>query len=638
MHFLRPLALACLVALITFPAHARRVALVIGNADYQVGPLANPVNDANAIAQAFQGLGFDKIIRATNATKAQMEKALAEMSDEAVGAEMAVVYFAGHGTERDGQNFLIPVDARLNRASDLGTQAIRLSDVLDQLNGATKLKLVILDACRNNVFPLQGAQRMVTRGLARVEPANNTLVFYAAKDGTTADDGPGQPNSPFTGALLKHLPTPGLEIRILLAAVTKEVRTITNQRQEPYHYGTMDPELIYIMPPVGGGGATASKIDDSADLIAAINALTKPSTIARFTWHSNPAVRTAAQARLVLLERSGAPAAMPASSVASTPIASTPVPTALDPIAALVPGSGQSARDRLADGRECRSCPEMVVIPTGSFLMGSTSAEKEKITRQRPELSKYFSAEEDQRRVDMPVPFAVGVSHVTRGEFESFIEASGHVVSGPCAAFDVKFSSWRPQSSKTWRAPGFSQSKLHPVVCIDFNDANAYVAWLSRATGKEYRLLSSREAEYVTRATNIPVAQGQYSFGDDMAELCKYANFSDSSWMTAFPGKGSNVCRDGYSHSAPVKSFKENRWGIFDAHGNVFSWTGDLAEARLREVNQQTQKRTNADARIARGGSYHSIPEFVRSAYRSSIWSNERTDFLGLRVARKVGA
>jgi uncharacterized caspase-like protein len=116
------------VALCALPVHAqaRRVALFVGNAAYQQGPLANPVNDADAIADALTGLGFVKIIRATNATKARMEAALAELATESAGAEMAVVYFAGHGTERDRRNYLIPIDAKLDRASDLDLQAIAL--------------------------------------------------------------------------------------------------------------------------------------------------------------------------------------------------------------------------------------------------------------------------------------------------------------------------------------------------------------------------------------------------------------------------------------------------------------------------------------------------------------------------------
>jgi hypothetical protein len=231
------------------PAHARRVALVIGNAAYTLGPLANPVNDAEAIGDAFRDLGFAKVIRVQNATKAQMEKALGEMARESQGAEMAVVFFAGHGTERDGRNYLIPVDAKLDRASELDLQAIALPTVLDQIAGATKLKLVILDACRNTIFPLAGNRRSATRGLARIEPEDNTLVAYAAKDGTVAADGAGQKHSPFTTALLKHMPTPGTEISFVFRSVRDAVMGATERQQQPHTYGTLGGEPIYLVPP-----------------------------------------------------------------------------------------------------------------------------------------------------------------------------------------------------------------------------------------------------------------------------------------------------------------------------------------------------------------------------------------------------
>src|SRR5262249_1561835 len=143
-------------------------------------------------------LGFDKVIQGRNLKGEAFRAALLEMSREAAGAEVAAVYFAGHGTEVNGKNYLIPVDARLSKAGDLGLEAIPLELVLEQLAGAARLKLVILDACRNNPFPMTGAKRDVTRGLSRIEPEDNTLVVYAAKDGTTADDGAGLPHSPFT--------------------------------------------------------------------------------------------------------------------------------------------------------------------------------------------------------------------------------------------------------------------------------------------------------------------------------------------------------------------------------------------------------------------------------------------------------
>jgi uncharacterized caspase-like protein len=243
------LALATLCAV---PAEARRVALVIGNAAYKVGPLGNPVNDATAVAAALSKLGFDKVILKKNLGVDGFRAALGEMARETVGADVGLVYFAGHGTEVAGRNFLVPVDATLGRVSALDLEAIPLDTVLGQLDGVRKLKLVILDACRNNVFAPAGAKRSVGRGLARIEPEDNTLVVYAAKDGTTADDGVGRLHSPFTEALLRHIGTPGLEINLLFRRVRDDVMKATGhetQPQQPHVYASLGGQELYLSPP-----------------------------------------------------------------------------------------------------------------------------------------------------------------------------------------------------------------------------------------------------------------------------------------------------------------------------------------------------------------------------------------------------
>lgn len=255
MHFaVRLLVLSCLALAGLSQAEARRVALVIGNSDYRVGPLQNPRNDATAVADLLGKIGFDKVMLRLNLGIEDFRAALLELSREAAGAEVGVVYFAGHGTEVHGRNFLIPVDAKLARAGDLDLEGVALDAVLNQLAGVSKLKLVILDACRNNIFPLAGAKRATTRGLARIEPDDNTLIAYAAKDGTTADDGAGDAHSPFTAALLKHMATPGLDIRLMLGKVRDHVLAATRREQQPFAYGSLTGEVVALVP---GGAAVA---------------------------------------------------------------------------------------------------------------------------------------------------------------------------------------------------------------------------------------------------------------------------------------------------------------------------------------------------------------------------------------------
>jgi hypothetical protein len=234
-------------------AHAQnRVALVIGNSAYRnAATLPNTQTDATDIAAAFQRLGFS-VKTLHNGTFDDMRRAFLQFGRDARGADMAVIFFAGHGMEIDGENWLIPVDAELRSDRDAENEAISLKSAMLQVANATYLGLVILDSCRDNPFAQQmqrvSRTRAVDRGLARVEPADNVLVAYAAKDGTVASDGRGR-NSPFTAALLNNLETPGVEIRFLLASVRDEVLAATNRQQQPFVYGSLSKQSIYLKPP-----------------------------------------------------------------------------------------------------------------------------------------------------------------------------------------------------------------------------------------------------------------------------------------------------------------------------------------------------------------------------------------------------
>jgi uncharacterized caspase-like protein len=231
----------------------RRVALVIGNGAYtSVDRLTNAANDADAVAGALTRLGFD-VAEKRDLGAAQMRDALKDFEDKAEGAEWALVYFAGHGMELNGKNWLIPVDAVLDRATDLPDEAIPAERVLERLSGAKKLRIVILDACRTNPFLARmamnrGAAQAVARGLAAIEPAHGEVVFYAARDGTVAADGPGA-NSPFAMALVKHMDEEGVELGRFFRKVTSSVLAATKNRQEPFVYGRIPDEDFYFKPP-----------------------------------------------------------------------------------------------------------------------------------------------------------------------------------------------------------------------------------------------------------------------------------------------------------------------------------------------------------------------------------------------------
>ncbi|MGI9464716.1 MAG: caspase family protein, partial [Aestuariivirgaceae bacterium] len=250
--------LVCLVLVLTAAgADARRVALVIGNSAYKhVSQLPNPRNDAADLGHTLQQVGFEVELQ-NDLTFDALRRSLRDFSDRAAGAEMALVYFAGHGIEVDKHNYLIPVDARLKTDRDVPFEAVPLDFVLAAVEGAKNLRLVLLDACRNNPFAasmkVTSATRSIGRGLSRVEPTAGTLVSFAAKEGTTADDGEGR-NSPYTSALISNLTQPGLEINFLFRKVRDHVVNATGGRQEPFTYGSLSSEHIYLKPPQNTGG------------------------------------------------------------------------------------------------------------------------------------------------------------------------------------------------------------------------------------------------------------------------------------------------------------------------------------------------------------------------------------------------
>jgi formylglycine-generating enzyme required for sulfatase activity len=311
---------------------------------------------------------------------------------------------------------------------------------------------------------------------------------------------------------------------------------------------------------------------------------------------------------------------------------------ARDPALSIEPGSGQVFRDRLADGQPCAQCPELVVAPEGEFLMGSTAAEIAVVSSERPDLAKYFNWEGPQRKVKIARRFAVGRSHVTRGEFAAFVVATGHKTEAGCYVHEG--GEWKLDASRHWRSPGFEQTDRHPVVCVSWSDANAYAQWLGKLTGRGYRLLSEAEAEYAARATARPLETPIYSFGSDPKDLCAYGNGASQTGAGTLGWERQQVapCASGYIHTAPVASFKANAWGLHDVHGNAWSWTADCWNESLAQAPADGSARTTGDCtrRVVRGGSWANGPRDLRSAVRDSNATGERSGNLGFRLARDL--
>jgi Caspase domain len=249
----------------------RRIALVIGNGKYEnAGVLANPTNDADAVADLFTKAGFDSVDRRRDLGVVEFKRAVREFVDRAASADVAVVYYSGHGLEIGGVNYLIPVDAKLSSVLDMDDEAVSLDRILVAAGHVKKLSLIILDACRENPFHPAADDARVTRGgvslgLAGVgQTVADTLIAFAAKAGSVSYDGDGR-NSPFTTALVKYITQPGLDIRLALGKVRDDVLRATNHRQEPYVYGSLGGDSVALVPaPPSVGAAPSAAVSPAA--------------------------------------------------------------------------------------------------------------------------------------------------------------------------------------------------------------------------------------------------------------------------------------------------------------------------------------------------------------------------------------
>ena len=251
--------------------------------------------------------------------------------------------------------------------------------------------------------------------------------------------------------------------------------------------------------------------------------------------------------------------------------------------------------------RDCPACPELVVVPSGSFMMGSPASEAGRFDNEGP-----------QHRVTIAEPFAVSVHEVTRGEFARFVRETNRSTGNSCWVRDVSEGKWVEGSGRTWRNPGFEQTDRHPVVCVNWDDARAYVRWLSRKAGEGYRLLSESEWEYVARAGT---RTARY-WGERESDQCRHGNGADAS--TTFDWRVS--CSDGHARTSPVGTYTENGFGLHDVLGNVFEWVQDCWNDSYEGApgNGRAWESGNCSLRVARGGSWLSsgIRGLLRSANR----------------------
>ncbi len=283
-----------------------------------------------------------------------------------------------------------------------------------------------------------------------------------------------------------------------------------------------------------------------------------------------------------------------------------------------VPAVGQPVADII---RDCADCPEMVVIPPGTFVQGSPESEPGR-----------RAAESPQHLVSIGTPLVISKYEITRGEYSRFVASTGHDT-GACSTYED--GEWAVRDSKNWRSPGFVQNDDHPVTCVSWHDANAYVRWLSDTTGVQYRLLSSAEWEYAARAGTT---RANFWIGDD-TNACQFANVADEVAGELYQGWQIHNCQDGAVHTTPVNKLAGNAFGLHHTLGNVFEWVQDcwVDDYSNAPEDGRAQEFGDCSQRILRGGSWFSQPQFVRFAFRNHFASDFRASTFGFRVVRDSG-
>jgi formylglycine-generating enzyme required for sulfatase activity len=294
-----------------------------------------------------------------------------------------------------------------------------------------------------------------------------------------------------------------------------------------------------------------------------------------------------------------------------------------------------SAADARPLLRDCRRCPELVAIPAGSVDIGADTAETD---RERVPAN-YALRERPRHRVTISRSFALGRREVTRGEFRRFLRRSGYRPAAGCAIWNLPAWKFGDRADAGWENPGFRQRDAHPVVCVSFEDATAYVRWLTDETGKPYRLPTEAEWEYAARAGT---ATARY-WGDGPDGACRYANSFDRTAASRLrdPGLAADDyldCADGFAFTAPVGEFRANAFGLFDMLGNASEWVQDCAadDYDAAPLDGSADLSGDCSLRVTRGGSWSGKPWLLRAAERGRARATGRNSPLGFRVARDL--
>jgi formylglycine-generating enzyme required for sulfatase activity len=544
----------------------RRLALVIGNGAYQnANPLKNPPNDAKAIADVLRELGFE-VTLGVNKPQREMKQMMREFGQRLrTQGGVGLFYYAGHGVQAKGHNYLVPVAAVIQSEADLEDEAIDVNYVLNLMDEAQNaLNIVILDACRNN--PFGRSFRSAQNGLAQVKAPTGTLIAYATAPDDIAADGGGA-NSPYTEELIKEMRLPGVLVETMFRRVAEQVSARSGGRQEPWFSANVKGDFYFTT-------ATSSSLSNTPANIDAV-------AVEREYWET---IRSSSDAQdykdYLQTYPNGAYSGVARAKIRQIETAKNPQPSDFQPTNTQPSNSGgNKASEPVGPGKTGASLPksfksqgiEMVYIPPGRFMMGSTNGSGD---------------EKPVHEVTISQIFYMGRYEVTQAQWQavmgnnpSYFKDCG----GNC-----------------------------PVEQVSWDDAQAFINKLNEANdGFKYRLPSEAEWEYACRAGTT----GDYYAGD----------VDDIGWYEDNSGKKTRA----------VGGKQPNAFGLYDMSGNVWEWCRDWHHPNYEGAPSDGSAWLSASEqryRVLRGGSWFFSAAALRSAYRYDVTPDSRYGYVGFRV------
>ena len=595
--------------------HPRRLALVIGNASYEDHSLVNATRDASATSEILTQLGFE-VMTYSNLDRTHMNEAVQEFSKRLAAGGVGLVYFAGHAIQVGKSTLLLPVDAQRSPAAPI-TQGIDLNSILAGMSAprSDQLNLILLDTCLNNPYD--------PANVSIVQPPSRTIVAYATAPGAYAADG--TRHGMYTAALLRAISEPGRNMEDVLHDVARSVSLATGGQQLPWM--TEGPAAAAVGFQFAPSTLQASHGDNNRSTMAAetvvefqsrgilpkdsneeyeltfwesIKDSTYPSDYeAYLKAYPNGRFATLAHARIDRLRAAAsAPKAQPPAQVDHAHAVTPPPPP--PPVTPAAPPAGKAAAastpptpapapaiktasSAAGEIKDCATCPALVSLPGGTFEMGSNSDDP---------------AERPVHRVSIGRPFAIGKYEVTIEQWNACADATG------CPRIDMEGN----------------VSKSAPVRNLSWDDAQVYVKWLSKTTGKTYRLPTEAEWEYAARGGTTTT----YWWGNEMRK--GYADCKD--------------CGEPWRKDSPVNvgSFLPNPFGLFDMNGSVWEWVGDCWHSSYKgaPADGRVWDEPGCPMRVIRGGSWPDGAAYMQSSTRFKYSASVRQSQNGMRVARDM--